>query len=311
MIPILTNLNELPVELNGSCAAVGNFDGVHCGHARLVQELVRQAQGLGVPALVLTFDPPPIVLLQPEVPLLPPITSLERRAELLCRLGVRALIAMPTSPDLLSLSPTQFFDEVLVRRLGIRGMVEGPNFRFGKDREGDTKLLARLCAQQGMSFSVVDAQTDGAGMISSSRIRRLLAEGEIEAANQMLTQPFRITGTVSTGAGRGTKLLVPTANLTQIHSLVPAHGVYGGLVEINGQRYRAAVNIGPNPTFADSDSKVEVHLLQWQGQLYGESLNCDLIIRVRPVKKFASKEELLAQIQADIRQIADRIPPPK
>ena len=311
MIPILTNLNELPVELSGGCAAVGNFDGVHCGHARLVQELVRQAQGLGVPALVLTFNPPPIVLLQPEVPLLPPITSLERRAELLCRLGVRALIAMPTSPDLLSLSPTQFFDEILVQRLGIRGMVEGPNFRFGKDRQGDTKLLAQLCARQGMSFAVVDAQTDGNGMISSSRIRRLLAEGEIEAANQMLTQPFRITGTVSAGAGRGTKLLVPTANLTQIRSLVPAHGVYGGLVEIDGQRYRAAVNIGPNPTFADSNSKVEVHLLQWQGQLYGQSLNCDLMIRVRPVKKFASKEELLAQIQVDIRQIADRIPPPK
>lgn len=311
MIPVLTDLNELPTSLRGGCAAVGNFDGVHRGHARLVQTLVEMARRLGGPAVVVTFDPPPIVLLKPDVPLLPPITSLQRRAELLGQLGVQALIALPTTHKLLNLSPEQFFNDIIVGQLAARGMVEGPNFFFGKDRKGDTKLLAQLCAKREMALCIADAQSDSAGMISSSRIRTLLARGEVEAANRMLTRPFRISGMVSQGAGRGKRLLVPTANLVNIPSLVPEHGVYGGLVEVDSHFYRAAVNIGPNPTFSDSSPKVEIHLLQWQGELYGQILHCDLVAKIRSIKKFESVEALLSQIQADIQQITQRVTLPQ
>jgi riboflavin kinase / FMN adenylyltransferase len=311
MIPVLTDLNELPHWLQEGCAAVGNFDGVHRGHVRLVDALVQMARAVGGPAVVLTFDPPPIVLLKPDVPLLPPITSLQRRAELLGQLGIQALIALPTTHELLNLSPQQFFDDVIVGQLATRGMVEGPNFYFGKDRQGDTQLLAQLCAKNQIALTIVEAQSDETGMISSSRIRQLLACGEVEAANKMLTRPFRISGMVSQGAGRGKRLLVPTANLIQIQSLVPEHGVYGGLVEINGRPYRAAVNIGPNPTFSDLSPKVEIHLLQWQGELYGQTLHCDLIAKIRSIKKFETVEALLNQIEADIQQIVQRVALPQ
>lgn len=307
MIPLLTDWTDLPNSLRGGCVAVGNFDGVHQGHALLVRTLVDQARRVGSPAVVLTFDPPPIVLLKPEVPFLPPITTLRRRAELLGQLGVDALFALPTSHELLNLSAHQFFHDVLLTRLAARGIVEGPNFYFGKDRQGNTQVLAELCAKQQITLTIVEAQTNEKGMISSSRIRQLLGSGEIEIANQMLTRPFRISGRVGKGAGRGKKILVPTANLTQIESLIPAHGVYGGMVELDGKFYRAAVNIGPNPTFSDSSPKVEIHILQWQGELYEKPLSCDLITRIRTIKKFESIEELLSEIQSDIQKIANRI----
>jgi riboflavin kinase/FMN adenylyltransferase len=303
MIPVITDLTELPPSLRGGCAAVGNFDGVHRGHARLVESLVQMARQTNGPAVVVTFDPPPIILLKPEIPVLPPITSLQRRAELLGQLGVNALIALPTTHELLNLSPKQFFDQVIVGQLGSRGMVEGPNFFFGKDRQGDTKLLAEFCAEEKMSLTVIAAASDATGMISSSRIRQLLAEGEIVNANQMLTQPFRISGLVSQGAGRGRHLLFPTANIVQIPSLVPAHGVYGGLVEIENVSYRAAVNIGPNPTFSEANSKVEIHLLDWHGSLYDQQLHCDLLTKIRSIHKFDSVDSLRKQIQEDIMHV--------
>ncbi len=307
MIPVITDLTQIPSHLVGGSVAVGNFDSVHLGHARLVRQLVDQAADLGGPAVVITFDPPPIALLKPNEPLLPPITTIARRAELLARLGVSGLIALQTNGELLSLSPKRFFDEVLVRQLRLTGMVEGPNFRFGKDRAGDTKLLASLCSDRGIDLKVVDAKNDDGGMISSSRIRRLLAEGDVAAANAMLTQPFQISGLVAPGAGRGQKMLVATANLTHVQSLIPAHGVYGGSVRVDDRLYRAAVHIGPNPTFGESEPKIELHLVEWHGELYGRSLNCELLIKVRDIRKFDSREALLQQIRSDIELISEKV----
>lgn len=307
MIPVLTDLRQIRADLLGGSVAVGNFDGVHRGHASLIRQLVHQSRLLGSSAIVLTFDPPPIALLNPELPLLPPITTIARRAELLTELGVDALIAFPTNDALLELSPVQFFEGVLLGQLQIRGMVEGPNFRFGKDRTGDTKLLAELCSRHNVTLKIEEATEDADGLISSSRVRTLLASGDVAGANAMLTQPFRLSGIVAEGAGRGRQLGFPTANLTRVESLIPAHGVYGGVVRIEGQPYRAAVNLGPNPTFGEHQTKIEIHVPQWQGDLYGHPLSCELHLRVRGVKKFESKEALLEQIRSDVEQIQELI----
>ena len=307
MIPLVRHLDQLPANLRAA-AAVGNFDGVHRGHGALIRQLVQLADDLGGPAVVITFDPPPIAVLHPQLPLHPPLTTLERRAELLGGLGVQGLLALPTSADLLNLSPEQFVDQILVGRLRVRGLVEGPNFRFGKDRAGDVSLLQSLCQQRDIQLRVVQAEAAARGMISRSRIRQRLADGQIASANRMLTQPFQLQGTVAGGAGRGQRLLVPTANLTQVQTLVPAQGVYAGSAKVEGQSLRAAINIGPNPTFGEQQAKIEVHLLDWQGDLYGRTLHCDLIDRVRDVRKFESTDELLRQIRADIAQVVQAVP---
>ena len=269
MAQILTDLSAVPNSLLHGALAIGNFDGVHRGHAGLIERLVTMARRVSGPALILTFDPPPQAILVPQRKLAQPLSTIERRGELVGALGVDALIAYPTDKNLLGLTARDFFQQIVVQRLKARGMVEGPNFRFGRDRAGDTTLLAELCQQQAMVFEVAQAAQSGEAMISSSRIRACLTAGDVEGANAMLTQPYQIEGLVSPGAQRGRDLGFPTANLTQVQSFVPAAGVYAGMVDVDGVAHRAAINVGPFLTFGEEDLKVEVHLVGWQGDLYG------------------------------------------
>lgn len=306
MAQIISDPQDYPSSLHGAAVAVGNFDGVHRGHARLIAKLIDTAREVGGPAVVLTFDPPPQAVLVPDRPWPAPLTPIARRAELLGALGVEALVAAPTDQGLLSLSAREFFQRIIVDQLRAGAMVEGPNFRFGRDRAGDTRLLAELCQGAGIKFSVAEATQDAEGLISSSRIRGLLAAGDVASANGMLTQPYELTGLVGDGARRGRQLGFPTANLTQIKSLIPAHGVYAGSVQLQSKEFPAAVNIGPNPTFDDEQSKVEVHIIGWEGTLYGQLLSCKLMSRIRDVLKFSSLENLRNQIRKDI---AAALPP--
>ena len=306
MARLLRTLDELPDDLRGGAIAIGNFDGVHQGHAGLVEQLKGLAKRFEGPAVVLTFDPPPVAILVPDRLPTAPLTSMSRRAELLGRLGVDAMVAYPTDRNLLNLSPAEFFQQKIVDGLGARAMVEGPNFRFGKDRAGDTELLRSLCEVSSVSLEIAEAKEDDSGvMISSSRIRAALAEGDLGAANTMLTQPYQVAGIVAKGAQRGRELGFPTANLEDIANLVPAFGVYAGQVELEGSLLAAAVNIGPNPTFGERRSKVEVHILDWKGTIYGERLEVTLLERIREVRKFDSIESLTQQLQQDIQACRD------
>lgn len=307
MIPLLTDLHEVPSDFQGGVVAVGNFDGVHRGHASLIQRLVSLSKQIGGRSLVITFDPHPSTLLRPDLPVLEPLTTLARRAELLGELGVDGLLALPTSPQLLELSPIEFYQRVLVGDLKIRGMVEGPNFRFGKDRQGDVQLLQQICARDQIQFQVADSIDDPQGMISSSRIRQLLVAGDVAQAATMLTRPFRVSGIVTRGAGRGTGLGFPTANLDQIRSMLPGHGVYASRVEVGGQAYRAAINLGPNPTFGENRTKVEVHILDLKQDLYDQTLHCDMIAKVRDVVRFEGIQQLLAQIEQDLTKVVQLV----
>ncbi len=282
--------------------AIGNFDGVHLGHRRIVERLLVRARASGGPAIVFTFDPHPVRLLRPaECP--PPLTWTERKAELLAGLGVSRVVAYPTDEALLELRAGQFFQRIIVEALSARAIVEGPNFYFGHNREGDVRLLGELTAAAGMTLDVVEPVVLDGDIVSSSRVRRLIAAGEVATAARMLAAPYRIRGMVTHGAGRGARIGFPTANLEAVDTLLPAPGVYAGRAWIGGQGLRAAINLGPNPTFGEHALKVEVHVLDHDASLYGQPLEVEFLTRLREVMKFGSAEELVAQLQEDVKTV--------
>jgi riboflavin kinase / FMN adenylyltransferase len=290
----------------GGYVAIGNFDGVHRGHQRMIGRLVEQARAAGVPAVVMTFDPHPIALLAPgRVP--PSLSTLERKAELIEACGVDALIAYPTDQVLLNLTPEGFFQQIIRDRLQAIGLVEGPNFCFGRDRAGDIYTLQQLCDREGLQLTIVEAVPgNGVEMVSSSAIRKAIGEGRIAEAVAMLGHPYRLSGIVESGARRGTGLGFPTANITGVQTLLPPDGVYAGRCEIDTVIYPAALHLGPNPTFAEQTRKLEVHLLDFAGDLYGRTLSVDLIDRVRDTMRFGDANALQQQLQRDIADVRSR-----
>ena len=301
---LIRDIESIPDLFQQGAVAIGNFDGVHQGHARIVERLRAMADRLGGRAIVFTFDPSPAALLRPEkAP--PPLTTTTRKAELMAALGVDAIIAYPTDLDLLRLTPTEFFNEIVGRRLAARALVEGTNFYFGHDRAGTIDVLRSLAAEANVKLDVVEPLLVDGEPVSSSRIRRLIAAGDIQAANRLLTRPYRLCGDVTRGAGRGASIGFPTANLGDIPTLLPAQGVYAGraTVEYRDGREKiwpAAVNIGPNPTFGEAAWKVEAHLIGCDESLYGQSLAVDFLARLRDIQPFANVQLLQAQLARDV-----------
>lgn len=296
---LLRSLDDLHDSLRGGAVSIGNFDGVHLGHARIVERLRAMGRSVGGPSIVFTFDPHPVRLLRPDqVP--PPLTWTDRKAELLAELGVDAVIAYPTDEALLSLSAEQFFTQIVRERLAAKGMVEGPNFFFGKNRAGNITLLAKLCAGAGMQLQIIEPLVAGNDFVSSSRIRALLAAGDVDQARTLLTHPYRIRGMVTHGAARGSKIGFPTANVDAVDTLLPAQGVYAGRAYVGEERWPAAINIGPAPTFGEAAVKVEAHLIGFHGSLYGQPIEVEFLSRIRGVQKFDSVETLKEQLRRDV-----------
>lgn len=289
----------------GCVLSIGNFDGVHRGHQTMVGKLVSLAKKQNAQAAVLTFDPHPIKLLAPEkAP--PSLSTLARKSELLHQAGADFVIAVPTSRDLLDLDAVIFFEQIVIDQLRAIGLVEGPNFFFGKNRQGDTALLQTLCNQHGLTCHILDAVGDGP-MISSSLIRSAITDGRLDDAVHWLGHPYQVQGQVVAGDARGRTLGYPTANLEQIETLLPPDGVYAASCNVDGARYPAAVNIGGNPTFGIDARKVEVHLLDFDANLYGRTLAVDIISKVRGVKTFESRDSLIEQLESDLQTIRDSI----
>ncbi len=287
-------------DCRGGFVSIGNFDGVHRGHQQMVGRLVALARAAAAPSVVLTFDPHPIQLLAPgRAP--PLLTSLDEKARLLEGCGVDCLIVYPTSMSLLELSPREFFDRILRDSLNARGLVEGPNFCFGRGRSGTVETLRQFCDDAGMSIEVATPVGVGDQLVSSSVIRTALAAGEFDRALGMLGHPYRLAGQVVRGAGRGNRLGFGTANLSGIPVLLPSDGVYAGRSRVDEIEYLAAVHIGPNPTFEEQARKVEVHLIDYEGgELYGREMHVDLTARVRGTQVFSGVEALRAQLADDI-----------
>ena len=298
---LIRTSHDWPRELLSGAVAIGNFDGVHRGHARIVARLLEQARAVNGPAVVFTFDPHPVRLLRPDAAP-PPLTWTDRKAELLAELGVDAMIAYPTDEALLALSAREFFDTIVRQRLDARAMVEGPNFFFGRGRTGTVVLLRELCRDSGISLDVVEPLTIGGDYVSSSRVRTLIQQGDVRAAGELLTQPYRMRGMVTHGAGRGAKIGFPTANVAAIDTLLPAQGVYAGRAITAAGTWLAAINIGPNPTFGEQTLKVEIHLIDFHGSLYGQPLAVDFLTRLRDIHPFPSVDALKTQLRNDVEQ---------
>ncbi len=291
---------EVAAAVRGAFLAVGNFDGVHRGHARLIARLRQKAEAAGAPAVVLTFDPPPVAVLRPEaVP--PPLTWIDRKVELLGQAGANEVGIFRTGPWLLGLTAREFFERVVLGQFGARGMVEGPTFGFGRDRGGDARLLASWCAEAGLDFEIAEPTEVDGRIVSSSRIRQALAEGRVDEAATLLGRPHRLRGRVVRGAGRGAGLGFPTANLDRSDTQLPADGVYAAHAWIDREGpHPAAVHIGPNATFGEQSRQVETHLIGHQGDLYGVALEIDLLQHLRSSRKFDGIDDLLNQIRADV-----------
>jgi riboflavin kinase/FMN adenylyltransferase len=280
--------------------ALGNFDGCHRGHATIVALARRRAEALGGEAVVYTFAPHPVAVLKPDrAPLM--ILSLAERLARLRELGVDGVVLRRFTRAFASLEPDRFVREILIEGLGAAAVVVGYNVNFGKDRRGTPDLLVDLGAKLGFAVDVVPAVVDHGQTVSSSAIRRLLESGNVAAATELLGRPHRLKGRVWRGARRGATLGFPTANLFPRGGMLPPDGVYAVRVGVEGEPVQrpGVANLGCNPTFGLMRRRLEVHLFDYEGDLYGRTLRVDLSQRLRGEVRFASVEALIAQIQAD------------
>lgn len=286
-----------PAPCRGGAVTIGNFDGVHLGHQALIAQTLQAATG--VPTVAVTFDPHPTQLLRPAS-FQPLLTTPAYRAELLQHYGIAQVLILRTTPALLQLSAREFFEQILREQLDARVIVEGFNFGFGKNREGTTATLQTLGQQAGIDVILTPPVEVGGAPVSTSRVRREIVAGAVDNARHLLGRCYRLYGVVGSGARRGATLGFPTANITEPDNLVPGDGVYAVEVRHGGRAWPGAANIGPNPTFSEQGRKIEVHLIGFAGDLYGQRLGVDFVRRLREPRAFQSVQDLTAQIRADV-----------
>ncbi len=306
----LDQINHEDDDLRGGAVTIGNFDGVHLGHQRILEHLIQAARRVAGPAVAITFDPAPAAILRPEQAG-GRLTPIPERLRLLRRYGVDAAIVVRPDPSFLSLGPEVFIRRVLVDNLHARAVVEGPDWRFGKKRAGDIQLLTRLGDRYEYEVVVVHPlQTkiaDGKPVaLSSTVIRWLLAAGDLAQANRLLGRPYVLFGTVVKGAGRGTTLGFPTVNLDCGDQVVPADGIYAGRCQVNGSWVPAAMHMGPAPTVGRLSRSVEAHLIDdGIGDVYGRSVPLECRQRLRDIVHFGSTEALVSQMKQDVQQVKE------
>jgi riboflavin kinase / FMN adenylyltransferase len=297
--------------LRGVVVALGNFDGVHLGHQEVLRRAVEEGRRRDMRVVAATFHPHPRSVLEAkESPKL--LTTICLRREVLLRYGADKVVEIAFDLELSKKSPEQFVRDVLVREIGARAVVVGENFRFGHRAAGHVEDLRRLMREEGGEAVAVEVRGVGeeAG-ISSTHIRELVSEGQVDEAAGLLGRPYVLRGEVVVGDKRGRTIGFPTANvLPDTEAVVPARGVYAGFVLVGDEKYAACTNVGVAPTFGRADSRVEAHLLDFDGDLYGRVVDVGFTRRIRGEQKFSGVEELKAQIQRDVeeaRLIADGI----
>lgn len=288
-----------PAKLDATHATIGTFDGLHRGHLKVVGPVIDGARAAGADSLVVTFEPHPRCVLDPDhCP--QNLTTLDEKAWLLDRLGLDQLVVIPFTPQVAAMSPTDFMRR-LTRGMHLRRLVVGHDFAFGRGRRGDHAFLRQLAARQGFELEVIPVQERGGEPISSSRIRRLLLLGQVRAAAHLLGRDYWLRSTVEHGADRGKTLGFPTANLKITpNKLLPANGVYAVRVDVEGAEHQGALNLGFRPTFGGHTLTVEVFLLDYQGDLYGKLLTVFFFQRLRGERRFASVTALQHQIARDV-----------
>lgn len=280
---------------------LGNFDGVHIGHQRLIAGLVGEARSIGGTSAVLTFNPHPLEVLTGKAP--PRLLSQEAKQDTIAQMGVDVLLMAPFSPEFAALSPDDFIEKILLEQLGVKAVYAGYNYTFGRGGLGTAQTLIDAGRRHGFRVNIVPQVTVDGVPVSSTLIRNLLADGEVAAAKNFLGYHPFVEGMVVAGKRRGRTLGFPTANLQFAEGLIiPANGVYAAKVQVDGDIFLGVANIGIRPTFHGSNCRpnLEVHLLDFHSDLYGKQIKVFLTGRIREEKRFASAGELVEQIRSDI-----------
>lgn len=298
---VVRDLRELGQAVTPSVVTIGNFDGVHLAHQKLLGGVVELACAQGLRAAAITFEPHPIKLLAPDhAPKL--LTPLERKVGLIEKTGIDLLVVLPFTRELARQSPLEFVRRVLVDPLHAKSVLVGPNFRFGYRQSGDTEILEELGRQEGFRVTVVPMLRVRGDRVSSTRIRELLADGQVHKANRLLGRPFSSRGTIVAGMGVGRKHTVPTLNLAPIEEQLPKVGVYVTHTLLGGTRHDSVTNVGFKPTFGDHRLTVETFLLNFSGQIDETEMEIEFLYRLRDEMKFQNPAILKVQIQEDARR---------
>jgi riboflavin kinase/FMN adenylyltransferase len=300
---VFHKIEDVPAGFGPSLVSVGNFDGVHRAHAHVLGEIVRRARESGAKAVAVTFEPHPARILRPDSDL-KLLTPLPEKLRLLEGTGIDALVILPFGRDLSLMTPRQFAERILKKKLHVREVHEGYNFRFGHKAAGDVNLLAQLGQEMGFEVKVYPEQTLRGEPVSSSHIRTLIREGRVSRARHLLVRPFSILGTPGRGRGLGSKYTVPTINLARYEELVPKDGVYITSTRVGTDRFESVTNVGNRPTFGADSFAIETHLLNFHPiELTPESeVEICFLDRVRDEIKFPSVEVLREQIVRDVRK---------
>ncbi|MGH7645669.1 MAG: riboflavin biosynthesis protein RibF [Gemmatimonadales bacterium] len=292
----------------GAVITVGSFDGVHRGHEAVLAEIVRRARGAGRSSVLVTFEPHPLEVVNPAAaPRL--LTLWPEKRELLAQTELDGVVLLPFTRAFAGLEPAEFVRRVLRAQLDMRELVLGHDHGFGRGRSGDVELVRRLGAEDGFGVDVVEPVRDGGQPISSTLIRTAVAHGNFEAAARWLGRPYALLGVVERGAGRGAAIGVPTINLAapDPRKLLPPDGVYAVRVGWRSRRWGGMMNQGPRPTFGIAARGLEIHLLDFAGELYGETVSVEWVRRLRDTRAFPSREALVAQLQRDRRAALDSL----
>jgi len=311
VMKVYYDLKECEESLPYPVVTLGNFDGIHRGHQEIFRMLRLEAEANNGTALVITFFPHPLKVLHPDrAPRL--ITNLQDRVELMECCGIDRVLCLPFNEEFAGWDAERFVREILVQKLGIKRVLVGEDFRFGKDREGGTNFLTKRGQPYGYTVRKIDpVRVDGLE-ISSTRIRQSIQEGRIRESNAMLGRPYNISGTVVTGDKRGRTLGYPTANLGTEAELLPPNGVYAVRVVLGEDRLPGVASLGIKPTFAGRQYSIEAHIFDFDQDIYGQSLRLEFVERIREEKSFPGPDALVEQIHLDAQQarrILEQDPP--
>lgn len=288
----------------GISLALGTFDGVHLGHQKIIERVVETAVTRGGTSVVFTFDPHPRLVLRPQLTL-PLLMDVVEKQDVLAALNLDVLLMFPFQLEFSQLMPQEFVQNIIVKLLRPELVVVGPNYTFGHRGQGTPDLLKALGMKYGFQVEIVEPVYVDKQMVSSTIIRNMIMEGKVDTAQGLIGRPFSILGKVVAGDGRGRKLGYPTANIeTPVSSVMPADGVYAVFVKIGEDSYRGVANIGTNPTFQTRQRRMEVHLLDFKADLYGENIRIKFIKRLRQEITFNNAAELTRQIKKDIENAA-------
>jgi len=300
---LIKHIDKIKKPFKNAVITIGNFDGVHIGHQALFHEVIEKAETLHGTSIVMTFEPHPVRVLKQNGHL-QLITLYEQKVELIENSGVDVLICVPFTKEFAAISAKEFVEDILLKSIGMKAIVVGEDYTFGKNREGDIALLQTYAKNLGFEVIVADwiqTSKNGPGRISSTRTRELVMAGRVDEAKKLLGRYYQIRGIVTTGRNRGGKLLgFPTANINLQDELCPKNGVYAVTVECMGKMLRGVANIGYSPTFDDHVFSVEVHILDFNDNIYGQKIRVNFVRRIRDEKKFSGISELSDQIKKDI-----------